>query len=115
MIREITCIVCPKGCRISIDDENTENISGYGCKRGREYALNELLHPMRTVTSTVAISGALHARLPVRTDRDIPKELIFDCMELIRRTSVNAPVRCGQVIIEDLLGTGANLIATRDA
>ena len=115
MTKDITCIVCPKGCRIAVDTENPGNISGYSCPKGLEYAKNELLHPVRTVTSTVGITGAAHSRLPVKTDRDIPKELIFDCMKLIRETTVAAPVCCGQIIIKDILGTGADLVATRDA
>ncbi|MBQ3049959.1 MAG: DUF1667 domain-containing protein [Oscillospiraceae bacterium] len=115
MKKEITCIVCPKGCLVTIDDANLEDVSGFGCPKGIEYAKNELLHPVRTVTSTVKIEGALHDRLPVRTNGDILKELIFECMKLIRATKVSAPVRCGQVIIEDILGTGIDLIATRNA
>lgn len=115
MTKDITCIVCPKGCRIAVDTGNPCSISGYSCPKGLEYAKNELLHPVRTVTSTVGITGAAHSRLPVKTDRDIPKELIFDCMKLIRETTVSAPVSCGQIIIKDILGTGADLVATRDA
>lgn len=115
MKKEITCIVCPKGCLVTIDDANLEDISGYSCPKGMDYAKNELLHPVRTVTSTVKITGALHDRLPVRTSGDIPKELIFDCMNLIRSTKVTAPIACGEVIVKDLFGTGIDLISTRDA
>ncbi len=115
MIKNITCIVCPKGCRIAVDTENAGNISGYSCPKGLEYAKNELLHPMRTVTSTVGLTGAEYPRLPVKTDRDIPREMIFNCMKLVHETTVAAPIACGKVIIANLLGTGANLVATRDA
>ncbi len=115
MKKNITCIVCPKGCRIAVDTENAGSIVGYGCPKGLEYARNELLHPMRTVTSTVRLTGSEHERLPVKTDHDIPKELIFECMKRIRAAAVTAPVKCGQIVVPDLFGTGANLVATRDA
>ncbi len=112
MIRELTCIVCPKGCPLKVTPEGKEvlTVEGHTCPRGKQYAIDECTHPMRTVTSTVrAESGEI---IPVKTDRAIPKELIFSCMDAINRATVTLPVHIGDVVIQNLLGTPANLIVT---
>ena len=111
---EITCIQCPLGCAltVSVDGENVQ-VSGNTCPRGAEYGKKEVLHPSRTVTSTVAITGGVMPRLSVKTKTDIPKEKIFDVMQVIRKTTVTAPVQIGDVIIENVCGTGADVIATK--
>lgn len=109
---EIICITCPRGCRLQVD-ETGGTVTGNHCARGEAYGRNELLHPVRTVTSTIAIQGAAVPRLPVKTDRPIPKEYVFACMDLIHTTTVRAPVRAGDVLYEDILGCGANLVAAR--
>ena len=112
---EIICIVCPTGCRVRVsglDPEHLE-VSGNECKRGEEYALKEITDPRRTLITTVQIDHATLRRLPVRTNREIPKQSIFPCMEVINRVRVEAPVEVGQVIIADILGTGADVVATR--
>jgi CxxC motif-containing protein len=68
---------------------------------------------MRTLTSTVAIEGGIHRRLPVRTDKPIPKSKLFDCMAELHNCKEKSPVMAGQIIIENIAGTGANLIASR--
>ena len=72
-MKELVCIVCPKGCRLSVDEENGYAVTGNSCPRGEEYGKNELRDPHRAVTSTVHISGAMHPRLPVKTDGEIKK------------------------------------------
>jgi CxxC motif-containing protein len=113
--REIICIVCPTGCRIRVRGANQQQLTvgGNECKRGEEYALKEITDPRRTLITTVQIDHGSLRRLPVRTNREIPKESIFPCMEVINRTRVEAPVEIGQVIIPDILGTGADVVATR--
>jgi len=113
--REIICIVCPTGCRLRVsgDDQRQLTVSGNECKRGAEYALEEITDPRRTLITTVQIEHASLGRLPVRTNREIPKRSIFPCMEVINRTRVEAPVEIGQVIIPDIMGTGADVVATR--
>ena len=116
MTRELTCIVCPKGCQLTATlDENKNFISviGHTCKRGEEYAKNECTAPMRTVTSTAAVIGG--GVVPVKTDRTIPKELIFECMKQINLARVAPDAPIGTVVIENLLGTGANVVTTRNA
>jgi CxxC motif-containing protein len=113
--REIICIVCPTGCRIRVSgpDEEHLEIGGNECKRGEEYALKEINDPRRILITTVRIEQGSLARLPVRTNQEIPKKSIFPCMELIDGIRVQAPVEIGQVIIPDILGTGADLVASR--
>ncbi len=115
MKRELTCIVCPKGCQLSVELEGKEivSISGHTCKRGEEYARTECTAPMRTVTSTAAIIGG--GVVPVKTDKTIPKELIFECMKEINKARVSPDAKLGDIVIENLLGTGANVVTTRNA
>ena len=109
----IICITCPKGCHLQVDEENGFKVTGNSCPRGAEYGKNELQHPVRTVTSTVKITGAFIPRLPVKTDRPLPKELMFDCMELINGIEVQAPVKVGQILAADVFGTGVNIVAAK--
>lgn len=109
----LICITCPKGCRLTVDENNDYAVTGNACPRGAEYARNEMLHPVRVITSTVRVAGAAIPRLPVKTDKPLPKELMFDCMELINALNVQAPVKVGQVLAADILGTDVNIVATK--
>ena len=115
MKRELTCIVCPKGCQLTVELEGKEiiSINGHTCKRGEEYAKTECIAPMRTITSTAAIVGG--GVVPVKTDRTIPKELMFECMAEINKARVSPDAKLGDVVIENVLGTGANVVTTRNA
>lgn len=115
MVRELTCIVCPKGCQLKVDlDDNKKVVSvvGYTCKRGLEYAETEFTAPMRTLTTTAPVKGG--GVVPVKTDKAIPKELLFKCMEEINLSRVPTDAQVGYVVIENILGTGANVITTRN-
>ena len=116
MVRELTCIVCPKGCQLKVElDENKKVVfvEGYTCKRGLEYANTEFTSPMRTLTTTAPIEGG--GVIPVKTNKTIPKELLFECMKEINLSRVPADAKVGDVVIENILGTGANVITTRNA
>ena len=113
-MKELICIVCPKGCHLKVDEENGFAVTGNGCPRGAEYGKKELTCPTRVITSTVKITGAIHSRCPVKTDRDIPKGLIFQAMELLNSVELHAPVHRGDVVIPNILSTGANFIVTKD-
>lgn len=114
-MRELICIGCPMGCVLKAEMKGEEiTVSGNNCKRGEKYARNEILHPVRSVTSTVKVLGGTIPRLPVRTAGEIPKEKIFDCMAEIKRIRVNAPIRIGDLIIENCAGTGIDIIAARN-
>jgi CxxC motif-containing protein len=95
-------------------DEQSGAVTGQGCARGEAYGAKELRNPTRVVTSTVAVTGAVHRRLPVKTDREVPKALIWDVMRALRGVRVAAPVRCGQVILPNVCGGEASVVATRD-
>lgn len=114
-MNKIVCTVCPKGCEMQVIYdviENTYHISGNGCKRGKEYAINEMKHPMRTLQTTVKSSYKELPMIPVKTDGAIPKEMIFAIMKEVSKVSIGKQVKSGEVIIEDVLGTGVNIIST---
>lgn len=114
-MRNLICIVCPRGCHISVEKNNdgTFNVTGNTCKRGYEYAINEMTHPTRMITSTVKVEDGELVRCPVVTSNPIPKERIFDVMAEINKVDVKAPVSMHQVVIKDCLGLGVDIIATR--
>ena len=110
MIKELTCIVCPMGCRLKaeLDGNGIKSITGNTCPRGKAYAENECINPRRTVTSTVKCSNG--AVVPVKTDRTIPKERSFDCIKIMNAATAQIPVAIGDIIIKDVFG--ANVVAT---
>lgn len=114
--RELTCIGCPMGCQITVELEGTDilSVTGNTCAIGDRYARNEVIHPERTVTSTVVVDGGEKPRVSVKTSGNIPKDKIFACMKEIDAVRVKAPVRIGDVIIADVLGTGVNVVATKN-
>lgn len=117
MKREFTCIICPNGCDITVCMEENGTISsieGHTCKRGEEYVRQELTHPVRTIATSVLVEGGELPLVSVRLDAPIPKELIFDAMAEIRKVKLTAPVSAGKTVIQNLLGTGANVITTKN-
>lgn len=113
--REFTCISCPMGCRLTVYP-NTEGeiiVEGYTCKRGLEYGKQELKDPRRNISSTVKIEDGMLAVLPVKTSVPIPKGKIFDVMQETSRKIIKAPIKVGDIIIENVLNTGSNIIASR--
>ncbi len=115
MKKELICINCPMGCRMSAEVENGHVlfVTGYTCKRGERYAQDELTHPMRTVTALASVAGRAEP-LPVKTTAPIPKELVPACLRAIRGATVLPPVRAGAVILPGVCGTQADVIATAD-
>lgn len=108
---ELTCIVCPIGCALRVeqnDDGEVVSVTGNTCPRGAKYGKDEVLHPVRTLTTTVRAAGT-DRLLPVKTDRPIPKEKLFEAMEKVNSLSVKAPIRIGDVLMDDLFG--AKLVA----
>lgn len=113
-MKELICVVCPMGCHLEVDIEDDYKTSGNQCKRGIDYAREELTAPKRIVTSTVKVEGGLYNRISVKTSSPIPKAMVFQCMEEINKIKIEAPVRVGQVLLEDILGTGTDIVATRN-
>lgn len=114
MIYEVICTCCPRGCHLKIDADMGYNVSGNRCPRGAQYGVDEVLHPKRTVTSTVAVEGSIHKRLPVRTDRPVDKDRVMEVMALIRSIRVKPPIRRGDAVSDVIPGTDARVIACRD-
>lgn len=115
--RTLICIGCPNGCLVTVDKnlDGSLSITGNTCKKGEEYARNEVTAPKRTVTSIVRVSGGKNPVVSVKTKEEIPKEKIAACMEEINRTVLKAPVSLGQVVIADVADTGVDIVATADA
>lgn len=113
--RQMVCIVCPVGCRMTVtrDDSGAVIVTGNTCKRGEAYAIDEFTAPKRTVTASVAVEGAPVPLLSVKTNRPVPKEKIGEVLQAIRRARAYAPVEIGDIIIADAVGTGADVVATR--
>lgn len=112
--KELTCIVCPMGCALTVtldEQGGILSVTGSTCKRGEEYGKNECLHPVRTLTTTAKTAD--RRPIPVKTATPIPKEKLFEAMELVNRLAVPLPVRIGDVLMEDLFG--AKLVATANA
>ncbi len=113
--KTLTCIVCPRGCTLTVTlDPAAENpvvsVEGQGCKRGVDYATAECTHPTRVLTTTApTVDGGV---VPCKTDRPIPRELLFEAMKAVNSLSAPAVVRIGDVLLPNLLGTGANIVAT---
>lgn len=112
-MKEMVCIVCPNGCLLHIDtDGNDLKISGQKCKKGLAFAKTEITAPMRTVCSTVKTAFKDVPVLPVRTDREIPKEKIFSVMAALNSFVLQERCGIGEVLIEKICGTDADIIAT---
>ena len=109
----IICITCPKGCHLSVDENNDYAVTGNACPRGEAYGKNELKNPVRVVTSTVRVEGADIPRLPVKTDRPLPKGKMLECMALLDTITAQAPIQVGTVLAANILDTDVNIVATK--
>lgn len=112
MERKLTCIVCPRGCELTVtkNEDDALQVTGNACQRGVQYAIDECTHPMRTLTTSARTENG--GVIAVKTDRTIPKELLFDAMREVNKAVVKLPAHIGDIVIEKLLGTEANVIVT---
>ena len=113
-MKELICIVCPRGCHLKVDEANGFAVSGNSCPRGAEYGKNEIMDPRRVLTSTVKIKGAAYRRCPVRTSAAIRKGDIFGAVKELDAVTLVSPVKRGDVVIPNILGSGADVIVTKD-
>ena len=114
MKRELTCIVCPIGCALTVSDEDGEiKVSGNTCPRGAVYGKNEVQNPTRTLTTTVRVGNREKTIVAVKSDRPIPKGMLFDAMNEINDLKAEAPIKIGDVIAENLLGV-CKIVATAE-
>ena len=113
--RELTCINCPMGCRITVtmNDGEIISVTGNTCKRGDTYARTEVTAPVRTVTTTIKVRNGSQDRISCKTKDPVPKDKIFEVMDVINHTTCDAPVKIGDVLIPDCAGTGVAVVATK--
>ncbi len=112
--KEYVCIACPIGCPLVLvhDGDEILEVEGQKCNRGAKYAKQEFTDPRRTFSTTIAISGTTQARLPVKLTAPVPKDRIMEAAEAIHKISAKAPVACGDILIENLIGVeGVNVVA----
>ena len=113
-MKELICINCPMGCHLEVDDSDKGNIivKGNTCQRGKTYGINEVLHPKRMVTSSVNVINGKTKVVSIKTKEAIPKELIFDVLNELKKIKIDAPVKIGDVIIKNVLNTNVDIVAT---
>ena len=116
MKKEMICIGCPMGCYLTVDYVGTkiDDVSGNRCKVGLDYAEKEISNPERTLTTTVQVSNGHLPLVSVKTDKPIPKNRIFDAMDLLAKIEVEAPVEIGEPIAKNIFNTGVNVVATKN-
>ncbi len=116
MKKALICIVCPNGCRLSAEllDDGSVAVTGNTCPRGKTFALAELTRPMRSLTTTVRTCYPQMPVLPVRTGGEIPKEAIPQCMAILSGIVLDRKIRCGDIVLSNIAGTGCDVIATLD-
>ncbi len=113
---KMICITCPMGCSLEVTHkgETLLNVEGNTCKRGIAYVKQELTDPRRMVATTVRVQDGIHPLVPVYTESPFPKPRIFELLDDLREVELEAPVAMGQVVLEDALGTGIDILASRD-
>ena len=113
---KMICVSCPKGCTLTVttDGDTVVKVTDASCKRGEDYAHQEFTDPRRMIASTVKVKNGTHPLVPVYTAAPVPKHLIFDILAEIRKAELQAPVKTEQIVIENVLSTGVNIIASRD-
>ena len=115
MEKDLICIVCPVGCRLKVCGSTGDlEVSGNQCRKGIDYARDEITNPTRMICSTVRIRGGIHRVVPVKTDKPLPEKYKLDVISLINRIELTSPVKMGDIVISDLFGTGVNIVVTRN-
>jgi len=113
--KEIRCIICPTGCLVHVENINGELIiEGHSCKRGEVYAREEFVAPKRILTTTIRVENGFLPLIPVRSDKPLPKERLQEALKQIAITKIKAPIKMGELLIKNVLGLNANIIASRD-
>ena len=113
---ELTCIGCPLGCPLTVTMEANEvvEVKGNTCPKGAIYAKKEVTNPTRIVTSTVRVTGGICPLVNVKTASDIPKDKIFSCVEALKSVVLTAPVKIGDIVLENVAETDVNIVAARN-
>lgn len=116
MKNEITCIICPIGCRLIVEyeDDTIIDIKGFECKKGKKYASEELLNPVRTLTTTIIVKNGEIPLVSVKTDKPIPKDKLFEVMDAVSEIEVHSPLSIGDVLVKNVLGLNVDIVATKN-
>ena len=114
--KTLTCVACPKGCEVTVEHDGDEiiEIMGNACPQGSDYAKEEVVAPTRILPTTAKVKNGALPLVPVKTTKPIPLEVIHDAMAVIGDVEVEAPIEVGDVIIKNILDTGADIVATRN-
>ena len=114
--RQLICIGCPMGCPLTVELEGgaVTRVTGNTCPRGEAYGRKEVTDPTRIVTTTVRVRGGVLPAVSCKTRTDVPKGKIFDVARALKDVTVRAPVCIGQVLAENVAGTGVDVIATKN-
>ena len=113
MKRNLICIICPRGCSLTAERNGDQvTVTGHTCPKGEEYAINECLHPVRTVTATVRVANRKDTMVSVKTETPVAKDAMMDVMDVLRKITVNAPLQIGEVIAENVCGS--RIVVTKD-
>ena len=116
--KNMTCIICPMGCNLEITyDQDTNKVikvTDNNCPRGPKYAEKELQNPTRTLTSTIKVENGTLPVVPIKSAGELPRDSLLQYMEVIRRATAIAPIHIGDILIQDILGSGINIIATAE-
>lgn len=114
MKKDITCIVCPRGCQMVVTNVDGEfKVEGNTCNRGAKYGVNEVTNPQRVVTSTVKLQDSYLNMIPVKTQGAVPKDMVLDVMKVLSDITVTAPVKVGDVIVKNILDTGIDIVSAK--
>ena len=113
-MKQFICIMCPKGCHLTVDESNEYKVSGNSCNKGVKYGKAEATNPIRVVTSTVRVNGGNNFLCSVKTTDGIPKKAVLEAMKTINAVQLQAPITIGDVAIKNLLNTGIDVVATSD-
>lgn len=113
--RELTCIGCPIGCSLLIElgDDGELKVTGNSCKIGKSYAIKEFTNPTRVITTTVVVNNGEISQVSVKSEKDIEKSKIFNCLKALKNLDIDAPINIGDIIYGNIQGTGINIIATK--
>ena len=113
-MRELICITCPRGCHLTVDEENGYAVTGNACPRGKVYGYNEVTNPQRVVTSTVRTDSEEYPRCPVKTNGTIPKGKMAEAMAMLDGITLHVPIAAGDPVVENLFGTGVSFVACKN-
>lgn len=114
--QSMTCVICPMGCQLQVSKDGDGNITvtGNTCPRGAKYARKELTCPTRTLTCTVKVTGGVRPLVAAKSNKEVPRGSQVECMQIVRRAVASAPIKAGDVLVPDILGTGADIIAVEN-